>query len=132
DAGIELSQDGTRRTAYQILAFPNVEFDDLLPMMPSLGNLDKETQRQLAREATYVNYLSRQQRDIERIEKDEAYKIPNSFDYQPIDGLSNELKAKLTTVRPSTLGQAGRIDGMTPAALALLLAKIKQSEKKSA
>ena len=131
-AGIELSQDGTRRTAYQILAFPNVEFEDLLPMMPELSSLDKETQRQLAREATYANYLSRQQRDIERIEKDEAYRIPVSFDYQPIDGLSNELKAKLIAVRPSTLGQAGRIDGMTPAALALLLAKIKQYEKKTA
>jgi tRNA uridine 5-carboxymethylaminomethyl modification enzyme len=131
-AGIDLSQDGERRTAFQILTFPNVEFDDLLPMMPALGEIDKETQRQLTREATYANYLSRQQRDIERIENDEAYKIPASFDYQPLDGLSNELKTKLVAVRPSTLGQAGRIEGMTPAALALLLAKIKQFEKKTA
>lgn len=131
-AGIEVSQDGTRRTALQILAFPKVQFEDLLPMMPELCVLDSETQLQLAREATYANYLSRQQRDIDRMAKDEAHKIPQLFDYRPIDGLSNELKAKLQTVRPSTLAQAARIDGMTPAALALLLSKIKQFEKKSA
>ena len=131
-AGIEVSQDGTRRTAYQILAFPNVNFSDLLPLMPALGSLDDETRLQLSREATYANYISRQQRDIDRIAKDEAHVIPSLFNYKPIDGLSNELKAKLQVVRPSTLAQAARIDGMTPAALALLLSKIKQFEKKSA
>jgi len=131
-AGIEVSQDGSRRTAYQILAFPNDKFKNLLPLMPKLAELDVETQLQLEREATYASFLSRQQRDIDRITKDEAHKIPAAFDYTPIDGLSNELKAKLLMVRPSTLAQAGRIDGMTPAALALLLAKIKQFEKKSA
>ena len=131
-AGIDVSQDGSRRTAYQILAFPSVKFENLLPLMPKLAELDLETQKQLEREATYASFLSRQQRDIDRIAKDEAHKIPETFDYQPIDGLSNELKAKLLLVRPSTLAQAGRIDGMTPAALALLLAKIKQFEKKSA
>ena len=131
-AGIQVSQDGSRRTAYQILAFPSVKFENLLPLMPKLAELDVETQKQLEREATYASFLSRQQRDIDRIAKDEAHKIPATFDYQPIDGLSNELKAKLLLVRPSTLAQAGRIDGMTPAALALLLAKIRQFEKKSA
>ena len=131
-AGIDVSQDGSRRTAYQILAFPSVKFENLLPLMPKLAELDLETQKQLEREATYASFLSRQQRDIDRIAKDEAHKIPETFDYQPIDGLSNELKAKLLLVRPSTLAQAGRIDGMTPAALALLLATIKQFEKKSA
>ena len=130
--GIDVSQDGSRRTAYQILAFPSVNFENLLPLMPELAELDLETQKQLEREATYASFLSRQQRDIDRIAKDEAHKIPEAFDYQPIDGLSNELKAKLSLVRPSTLAQAGRVDGMTPAALALLLAKIKQFEKKSA
>lgn len=131
-AGIQVSQDGSRRTAYQILAFPSVKFENLLPLMPKLAELDVETQKQLEREATYASFLSRQQRDIDRIAKDEAHKIPATFDYQPIDGLSNELKAKLLLVRPSTLAQAGRIDGMTPAALALLLAKIRQFGKKSA
>ena len=131
-AGIQVSQDGSRRTAYQILAFPSVKFENLLPLMPKLAELDVETQKQLEREATYASFLSRQQRDIDRIAKDEAHKIPTMFDYQLIDGLSNELKAKLLLVRPSTLAQAGRIDGMTPAALALLLAKIRQFEKKSA
>ncbi|MDB4197035.1 tRNA uridine-5-carboxymethylaminomethyl(34) synthesis enzyme MnmG [Ascidiaceihabitans sp.] len=131
-AGIDVSQDGSRRTAYQILAFPSVKFENLLPLMPKLAELDVETQKQLEREATYASFLSRQQRDIDRIAKDEGHKIPATFDYQLIDGLSNELKAKLLLVRPSTLAQAGRIDGMTPAALALLLAKIRQFEKKSA
>lgn len=131
-AGIELSQDGTRRTAYQLLAFPKVAFQDLFPLVPELEALDTETQRQLSREATYANYISRQQRDIDRIAKDEAHKIPRTFEYQPLDGLSNELKAKLQVVRPSTLAQAARVDGMTPAALALLLSKIKQFEKKTA
>lgn len=131
-AGIEISQDGSHRTAFQILAFPDVNFSDLLPLMPKLGSIDDETQRQLSREAVYANYISRQQRDIDRIAKDEALLIPIAFDYGPIDGLSNELKSKLMTVRPTTLAQAGRIDGMTPAALALLLAKIKQFEKKIA
>jgi tRNA uridine 5-carboxymethylaminomethyl modification enzyme len=131
-AGIELSQDGTRRTAYQLLAFPKVAFQDLFPLVPELEALDTETQRQLSREATYANYISRQQRDIDRIAKDEAHKIPWTFEYQPLDGLSNELKAKLQVVRPSTLAQAARVDGMTPAALALLLSKIKQFEKKTA
>lgn len=131
-AGIELSQDGTRRTAYQLLAFPKVAFQDLFPLVPELEVLDTETQRQLSREATYANYISRQQRDIDRIAKDEAHKIPRTFEYQPLDGLSNELKAKLQVVRPSTLAQAARVDGMTPAALALLLSKIKQFEKKTA
>jgi len=130
--GIDVSQDGSRRTAYQILAFPSVNFENLLPLMPELAELDLETQKQLEREATYASFLSRQQRDIDRIAKDEAHKIPEAFDYQSIDGLSNELKGKLSLVRPSTLAQAGRVDGMTPAALALLLAKIKQFEKKSA
>lgn len=131
-AGIELSQDGTRRTAYQLLAFPKVAFQDLFPLVPELEALDTETQRQLSREATYANYISRQQRDIDRIAKDEAHKIPRTFEYKPLDGLSNELKAKLQVVRPSTLAQAARVDGMTPAALALLLSKIKQFEKKTA
>jgi tRNA uridine 5-carboxymethylaminomethyl modification enzyme len=131
-AGIDVSQDGSRRTAYQILAFPSVKFENLLPLMPKLAELDVETQKQLEREATYASFLSRQQRDIDRIAKDEGHKIPATFDYQPINGLSNELKEKLLLVRPSTLAQAGRIDGMTPAALALLLAKIRQFEKKSA
>ena len=130
--GIDVSQDGSRRTAYQILAFPSVNFENLLPLMPELAELDLETRKQLEREATYASFLSRQQRDIDRIAKDEAHKIPEAFDYQSIDGLSNELKGKLSLVRPSTLAQAGRVDGMTPAALALLLAKIKQFEKKSA
>lgn len=131
-AGIDINQDGTRRTLYQLLAFPNVEFKDVVPLQSDLAGLDSETKTQLSREALYANYIVRQQRDIDRLAKDEAQKIPAGFDYAGLDGLSNELTAKLRRVLPSTLAQAGRIDGMTPAALALILAKLRQTAKKSA
>jgi tRNA uridine 5-carboxymethylaminomethyl modification enzyme len=131
-AGIDINQDGTRRTPYQVLAFPNVVFDDVVALQADLADLDTETREQLSREALYANYIVRQQREIDRLAKDEAHKIPASFDYTGLDGLSNELTAKLNVVKPSTLAQAGRIDGMTPAALALILAILRQSEKKSA
>jgi tRNA uridine 5-carboxymethylaminomethyl modification enzyme len=130
--GININQDGTRRTPYQLLAFPNVVFDDVVALQPDLADLDAETKTQISREALYANYIGRQQKEIDRLAKDEAHKIPASFDYSGLDGLSNELTAKLNAVRPSTLAQAGRIDGMTPAALALILAIIRQSGKKSA
>ena len=109
-----------------------VAFDDVVRVQPELAELDEETKAQLMREALYANYIARQQKDIDRLAKDEAHKIPALFDYTGLEGLSNELTAKLNTVRPATLAQAGRIDGMTPAALALILAKIRQQGKKSA
>ena len=132
NAGIEINQDGTRRTPYQLLAFPNVVFDDVVTLQPDLADLDIETRVQLSREALYANYIARQQKEIDRLAKDEAHKIPPSFDYSGLEGLSNELTTKLNTVKPYTLAQAGRIDGMTPAALALILGKIRQMAKKSA
>jgi tRNA uridine 5-carboxymethylaminomethyl modification enzyme len=132
NAGIEINQDGTRRTPYQLLAFPNVVFDDVVTLQPDLADLDIETRVQLSREALYANYIVRQQKEIDRLAKDEAHKIPPSFDYSGLEGLSNELTTKLNMVKPYTLAQAGRIDGMTPAALALILGKIRQMAKKSA
>ncbi|WP_406647283.1 tRNA uridine-5-carboxymethylaminomethyl(34) synthesis enzyme MnmG [Aliisedimentitalea scapharcae] len=130
-AGIRVNQDGNRRTGMEILAFPDVVFEDILHLLPELGPVDAETRRQVERDALYANYISRQMREIEALKKDENVKIPIDFEFSSISGLSNELKFKLAQARPSSLSQAARIDGMTPAALALVLAVIKRSGERS-
>ncbi|CUH51470.1 tRNA uridine-5-carboxymethylaminomethyl(34) synthesis enzyme MnmG [Shimia marina] len=128
-SGIAVNQDGNRRTAFQVLAFPEVSFTDITALDPRFGAMDEEVQLQLERDALYANYIERQKRDVEAMRRDETQTIPADFNFDVIDGLSNELKTKLNAVRPSNLGQAGRIDGMTPAALTLLLAKLRQAQK---
>lgn len=127
--GLTLNQDGARRSGFQLLAFPDVTFDHLLQLDPSLEDIDAETRDQLSRDALYSNYIDRQQRDIDAMRRDELQVIPAHFSYIAIDGLSNELKTKLEKVRPENLLQAGRVDGMTPAALTLLLAKLRQGKR---
>lgn len=128
--GIKINQDGKRRDGFALLAFQDVWFSDIIKMRPELADASTETQQQIERDATYANYVNRQQKDVEAMKRDEAHIIPDDFDYEMIVGLSNELQSKLQQVRPTTLGQAGRIDGMTPAALTLVLAKIKQAGRK--
>ncbi|MEP4335412.1 MAG: tRNA uridine-5-carboxymethylaminomethyl(34) synthesis enzyme MnmG, partial [Roseobacter sp.] len=130
--GIKINQDGTKRTAFQLLAFPDVSLEDVAGLDDDLYALPADVGDQLAREALYANYIERQRKDVERLRKDESYAIPVDFLYQEVSGLSAELTAKLERVRPSDLAQAGRIDGMTPAALALLLGRIRYLEKKTA
>ncbi|WP_199913649.1 tRNA uridine-5-carboxymethylaminomethyl(34) synthesis enzyme MnmG [Tateyamaria sp. Alg231-49] len=130
--GIKINQDGTKRTPFQLLAFPDVSLEDVVGLHEDLGALPKDVGEQLAREALYANYIERQRKDVERLRKDESYAIPADFTYDEVSGLSAELTAKLERVRPSDLAQAGRIDGMTPAALALLLGRIRYLEKKTA
>ncbi len=127
--GLTVNQDGSRRTAFQLLSFPDVTFDHLLQLDPELSVIDDESRLQLARDALYANYIERQKKDIEAMRRDEGYAIPEGFQFSAIDGLSNELKSKLERVRPANLLQAGRIDGMTPAALTLLLAKLRQARR---
>lgn len=127
--GLAFNQDGNRRTAYQLLAFPQITFDHLLQLDPDLENVAPEARVQLARDALYANYIERQQRDIDVMRRDEMQEIPGDFEFSRIDGLSNELKVKLGQVRPINLHQAARIDGMTPAALTLLLAKLRQARR---
>ncbi len=128
--GIKINMDGARRTAMQLLAYPGVEFSDLESLDSRLSTVDEETRSQLAKEALYANYLHRQQRDIDLMQKDEALIIPSDFDYSCLEGLSNELKTKLEKVRPMTLAHAGRIDGMTPAALTVVLASLRKTKSK--
>ena len=130
--GIRINQDGTKRTPFELLAFPDVVFADVAKLSPNLLDISAPIQEQIARDALYANYIERQQKDVEKLRKDERHVIPHGFDYGDVSGLSTELKTKLERVRPADLAQAARIDGMTPAALALILGRIRYLEKKSA
>lgn len=129
ELGLTVNQDGSRRTAFQLLSFPDVTFDHLLQLDPELSVIDDDSRTQLSRDALYANYIERQQKDIDAMRRDEGHAIPEGFQFSLIDGLSNELKSKLERARPANLLQAGRIDGMTPAALTLLLAKLRQARR---
>ena len=129
-SGIKINQDGSKRTGFQLLSFPDVNFEHLIALDEGLEVVDVEIRRQVERDALYANYIARQQRDIDVLQKDEAHLIPDGFDYAPIDGLSNELKSKLIKVQPTNLAQASRIDGMTPSALTLLLSHLKRNARK--
>ena len=128
--GLTFNQDGSRRTAFQLLAFPDVTFDHLLALDPDLSDVDLDTREQLSRDALYANYIQRQQRDVDAMRRDEMQEIPADFLFSGIEGLSNELKLKLDRAQPANLLQASRIDGMTPAALTLILAKLRQARRR--
>lgn len=131
-AGIKVAVDGPRRTALELLALSGVSFKTLTELLPSLANVDVPVQEQLKNDALYAQYIARQARDAERLKRDEGYGIPEDFVYSDLSGLSNELREKLEASRPETLGQAGRVQGMTPAALTLILAKLRRQELKRA
>ncbi|MFP1643536.1 tRNA uridine-5-carboxymethylaminomethyl(34) synthesis enzyme MnmG [Pontitalea aquivivens] len=124
--GIKVNQDGIRRSAYALLSFPDVTFEQLVQAEPSLAEIPGDVADQLGRDALYANYLSRQEADVEALRRDEEWEIPENFDFHALHGLSNELKGKLDRARPANLGQASRVDGVTPAALTLVLAKLRQ------
>lgn len=124
--GIRINRDGARRTAFDLLAYPGMSIAALARVWPELRSLDRFASEQIETEAKYAVYLDRQTFDIAQMREDEAVGIPDGLDLGSLSGLSGELRDKLTAVRPTTLGQAARIEGMTPAALALLLGGIKR------
>lgn len=128
-AGINVNQDGNRRDGMAILAFPDVHFDDLLPLVPEISDVDREIRLQVERDALYANYIARQRKDVEAMKRDEAYEIPRGFDYFAMEGLSSEMKQKLSNAKPQNIAQAGRVEGVTPAALTLVLAKLRRDQK---
>jgi tRNA uridine 5-carboxymethylaminomethyl modification enzyme len=128
-AGLPVNPDGQRRNGHQLLAFPDISIEELDPVIPGLDMLQSDIREQLEIEALYATYVERQARDAAALERDEAQVIPGTMDYTELQGLSSELRSKLSKVRPRTLGQAGRIDGMTPAALALILTKVRKDER---
>ncbi len=118
--GIVLNRDGQRRTAFDLLSYPNISTEQIARVWPGLSALEPAIAEQLEIDAKYSVYLDRQREDAERFRRDEAMNLPDTIDFEAIPGLSNELRLKLQTVRPRTLGHANRIEGMTPAALGLL------------
>jgi tRNA uridine 5-carboxymethylaminomethyl modification enzyme len=130
--GLPVNQDGVRRSAFDLLSYPNVTFEGLQLVWPELGQMDAAIVEQVTTDALYAVYLERQTADIEALKRDEALGIPDSFDYEAIVGLSNEVKQKLADIRPATLGQASRMDGITPAALTLILSHLKRQSQRGA
>jgi tRNA uridine 5-carboxymethylaminomethyl modification enzyme len=130
--GIAVNKDGVRRTAFDLLAYPEVTIARLAAIWPELGALTDAVAEQVEIDARYAVYLDRQAADIAAVGRDEALAIPMDFDYAALAGLSNECRQKLAAVRPATLGQAGRIDGVTPAALTLILSHVRRREARSA
>jgi tRNA uridine 5-carboxymethylaminomethyl modification enzyme len=130
--GLPVNQDGVRRSAFDLLSYPKVTFDGLQMVWPELGHMDPAVIEQVTTDALYAVYLERQTADIEALKRDEALGIPDDFDYEAIVGLSNEVKQKLADIRPATLGQASRMDGMTPAALTLILSHLKRQSQRGA
>ncbi|WP_120633038.1 tRNA uridine-5-carboxymethylaminomethyl(34) synthesis enzyme MnmG [Ruegeria sp. EL01] len=128
-AGINVNQDGNRRDGMAILAFPDVSFDGLLPLIPELQDVEPSIRLQVERDALYANYIARQQRDVDAMKRDEAYVIPRAFDYFALDGLSSEMKQKLSQAKPENIAQASRVEGVTPAALTLVLAKLRRDQR---
>ncbi|PVA10875.1 tRNA uridine-5-carboxymethylaminomethyl(34) synthesis enzyme MnmG [Pelagivirga sediminicola] len=124
--GLTVNQDGTRRSGFQLLAFPDITFEKLVELDPTLADIDEISSNQLSKDALYANYIARQEKDVAVMQRDVAHSIPSDFDYNVLGGLSNELKSKLSQVRPANLAHAARIDGMTPAALTLLLTRIRR------
>jgi tRNA uridine 5-carboxymethylaminomethyl modification enzyme len=126
--GLAVNQDGVRRSAYELLGFPDLDLDAVLAAFPALAAEDRPILQQLERDARYAPYLRRQAEDVARLRRDEAVTIPASLDYRAISGLSNELRDKLERIRPETMAQAARIEGMTPAALTLVLLRARRGE----
>jgi len=130
--GFKVNQDGQRRDALQLLAYPSIDFAQLAAIWPELGALSRQVREQLEIDAMYSGYLERQALDVEAFKRDEDLRLDPALDYAGVGGLSNEVREKLAAARPVTLGQASRIEGVTPGALTALLAYVKREQRKRA
>ncbi|NTI17661.1 tRNA uridine-5-carboxymethylaminomethyl(34) synthesis enzyme MnmG [Agrobacterium rhizogenes] len=125
-AGLHLNKDGQRRTAYDLLSYPEHSIDSLSGLWPELRSIDRRVVEAVEIEAAYAVYMDRQTSDIVQVRREEERLIPQDFDFSILSGLSNELKQKLAKAQPKNIAQASRIDGMTPAAISLLLAHLRK------
>ena len=130
--GLAVRQDGVRRTAIDLLALPDLTWNTLTAIWPQLAAIEPDVVEQLEIDARYAGYLERQDADILAFRRDEGLSLPDGLDYGAIHGLSTECRLKLSAVRPRTLGQAARIDGITPAALTLVLAHVRAGARRHA
>lgn len=127
--GIQINQDGVHRSAFDVLRYPNVDFDAVVELWPELADVPEDIREQMEIDAQYAGYIERQKADIEAFRKDASLAIPDDLDYDKVGGLSQEVKTKLVTYKPKTLEAAGRISGVTPAALVSLLRYVKKTDK---
>ena len=128
--GVRIAKDGVRRSAFEILSRNGVTFNKLREIWNEIPIASRDEEEQIEISAHYSGYLDKQKSDIIAFRKDESLKIPESIDYNKLSGLSNEVKSKFKLIKPKTLGQALRIDGITPAAAYILLAHVKKGYKK--
>ena len=129
-SGITVNQDGARRSAFELAAQPDMSIATLTRVWPKLSIVLPDLAARLEADAKYAVYLDRQAEDVLRFRRSETLRIPDDFDYGCVSGLSNELKQKLQAIRPNNVGQAGRIEGMTPAALTLVAAHARRGERR--
>src|SRR5262249_14254400 len=127
--GIALNRDGVRRTAFELLSYPTLSFADIVRIWPEFGAMEIKIAEQLEIDAKYAVYLQRQAADVAAYRRDESFELPDDLDYTKIPGLSNELRHKLKSIRPRTIGQASRIDGITPVALTVLVAHVRRKSR---
>lgn len=125
-SGVKINQDGVRRNGLELLSYKDLTLETLGDLWPEMSDFEPAIAQQIQNDAMYSNYIQRQASDVSAVRKDEQLQIPAKFAFAGISGLSKELQSKLEMTRPETLGQAARIDGMTPAALTLLLGRLKQ------
>jgi tRNA uridine 5-carboxymethylaminomethyl modification enzyme len=130
--GLKVNQDGQRRSLSQLLTYPGASLETFAEAWPEVGTWSAEVAEQIEIDAAYAGYLGRQAADAEALRRDEALVIPADLDFATVGGLSHEVREKLTTVRPRTLGQAGRIEGVTPGALTALLAHVRRGRSDAA
>lgn len=128
--GLSLNRDGQRRSAFELMAYPDIGWSQVRAIWPELSAMDSAIATHLEIDAKYDVYLERQSADVEAFRRDEGM-VLSEVDYQQVPGLSNEVRAKLEKARPFTVGQAGRIDGMTPAALGILAAYLRREARKT-
>jgi tRNA uridine 5-carboxymethylaminomethyl modification enzyme len=130
--GIHINRDGVRRSAFDLLAYPNIDFGDIARLWPEAAQIAPTVLEQVEIEAKYAVYLVRQKADVAAFRRDEDIVIPEDFNFDAVVGFSNETRLKFSAVRPRTIGQAGRIDGITPAATTLLLAALRKRKQGAA
>jgi tRNA uridine 5-carboxymethylaminomethyl modification enzyme len=125
-AGVAVNPDGAARTAYALLSYPEVTIDDVVRLWPALAPMPMDILEQLAVDAQYAVYIDRQAADVAAVKRDEGRAIPDWLEFKALPGLSNEVRQKLELVRPATIAQAQAVEGMTPAAITLLLSVIRR------
>ena len=128
---IKIAMDGVKRSCLEVMGQRKVNMAKIRQVFPDIPSFPRSIENQVVTDAHYMGYLDRQDKDIESFKKDESVIIPEGIDYEKLSGLSNEIKSKLLQVKPKTLGQAIRIDGVTPAAIIILLSHIKKLRYKA-